>query len=65
MYAKPQDTASASEALKFFDWGYKNGKKLAGDLDYVPMPDNVVSLIEKTWADQIKGGEGKPIFASK
>ena len=42
MYAKPQDAAASSEALKFFAWGYKNGKKMAADLDYVPMPDNVV-----------------------
>jgi phosphate transport system substrate-binding protein len=65
MYAKPQDATASAEALKFFDWGYKNGKKLAGDLDYVPMPDNVVALIEKTWTAQIKGADGKPIFASK
>ena len=63
MYAKPQDVATSAEALKFFDWGYKNGKKLAGDLDYVPMPDNVVTLIEKTWTDQIKGADGKPVYA--
>ena len=28
-----------SEALKFFDWAYKNGDKMAEELDYVPMPD--------------------------
>ena len=38
--------------LKFFAWGYKNGKQMAADLDYVPMPDNVVALIEKTWKEQ-------------
>ena len=27
---------------------------MAEDLDYVPMPDNVVDLIEKTWAAEIK-----------
>ena len=62
MHAKPQDAALSTEALKFFDWGYKNGKKLAADLDYVPMPENVVALIEKTWTDQIKGADGKPIL---
>jgi len=65
MYAKPQDAAISAEALKFFAWGYKNGKKSAADLDYVPMPENVVALIEKTWTDQIKGADGKPIYASK
>jgi phosphate transport system substrate-binding protein len=65
MYAKPQDAAVSAEALKFFDWGYKNGQKLAADLDYVPMPDNVVALIEKTWTDQIKDASGKAVFAAK
>ncbi len=39
MQTVPTDIASSSEALKFFDWGYKNGKQMAADLDYVPMPD--------------------------
>ena len=51
----PVNAADSAAALKFFDWGYKNGKKMAADLDYVPMPDNVVALIEKTWKEQIKG----------
>ena len=53
---------SANEALKFFDWGYKHGQKIAANLDYVPMPDAVVvSLIETTW-NGIKGPDGKPLF---
>jgi phosphate transport system substrate-binding protein len=63
MYQNPQDAAASAAALKFFDWGYSNGKKMAADLDYVPMPDNVVTLIEKTW-DQIKGPDGKPIYVA-
>ena len=31
----------AAAALKFFDWAYKNGDKMADELDYVPMPDAV------------------------
>ena len=58
----PQDAVASSEALKFFAWGYKKGSKMASDLDYVPMPDSVVALIEKTWKDKIKGADGKPIF---
>ena len=42
---------------EFFDWGYKHGKQMATDLDYVPMPDSVVALIEKTWKDKIKGAD--------
>ena len=34
---------------------------MAEDLDYVPMPDKVVSAIKKTWATQIKDADGKPL----
>ncbi|MGZ8400793.1 MAG: phosphate ABC transporter substrate-binding protein PstS [Methyloceanibacter sp.] len=64
MHKQPQDTAAAGEALKFFDWAYRKGGKMAEDLDYVPMPANVVTLIRKTWSEQIKGADGKPVFAS-
>ncbi len=62
MQSVPQDSVASGEALKFFDWGYKHGQQMASDLDYVPMPDSVVALIEKTWKDKIKGSDGKPIF---
>ena len=35
-------------------WAFKNGAKMADDLDYVPIPSTVVPLIEKTWATSIK-----------
>src|SRR3982074_2818818 len=40
LYKKPTDVAAATEALKFFAWAFKNGTKMAEDLDYVPMPAN-------------------------
>jgi phosphate transport system substrate-binding protein len=40
--------------LKFFDWAFKNGKKDAEDLDYVPLPDSLTkSIRERVWT-QIK-----------
>lgn len=58
---KVQDKpAQAAVALKFFDWAYKNGDKTADDLDYVPMPANVKTIIEKAWGD-IKDTSGKTI----
>jgi len=62
MHIVPQDAAASAEALKFFDWAYKNGDKMAEALDYVPMPDNVVDLVHGEWA-KIKDPAGKPIFA--
>jgi phosphate transport system substrate-binding protein len=62
MQTTPTDAAASAEALKFFDWGYKNGKQMAAELDYVPMPDAVVTLIEQTWKTNIKTSDGKPVF---
>jgi phosphate transport system substrate-binding protein len=63
MYKQPQDAASAGEALKFFAWSYRKGGKMAEELDYVPMPANVVSDVERTWAADIKDASGKPLYA--
>ncbi len=64
MYKAPKDAAAANAALTFFDWAYKNGKTEAKGLDYVAIPDNVVALIEKSWAENITSG-GKPVFMAK
>jgi len=63
IYKKPADPAATGEALKFFAWSYARGATMAKDLDYVPMPANVVADIEKTWSADIKDSSGKPLFA--
>jgi phosphate transport system substrate-binding protein len=60
---QPHDATAAAEALKFFAWAYKNGDSAASDLDYVPMPASVKKLIEKTWANEVKDGNGKSLFS--
>ena len=57
--ANPERTA---EALKFFDWAYKNGGKLAADLDYVALPDTVVTKVRDAWKD-VKDKSGKPLHS--
>ena len=58
---KSQDKpAQATASLKFFEWAYKNGDKVADDLDYVPMPAAVKTTVEKSWAD-IKDTSGKAV----
>jgi phosphate transport system substrate-binding protein len=42
MPKQPSDPAAAAEALKFFHWAYAKGGKMAQELDYVPMPANVI-----------------------
>ena len=50
--------------LKFFDWAYHNGQKMAEELDYVPMPDRVVKLVENTWTSSIHGQDGNPVWTT-
>ena len=62
---KVQDKpANAANALKFFDWAYANGDKMAAELEYVTLPDSLKALIHKQWADNIKDASGKAIAAS-
>jgi phosphate transport system substrate-binding protein len=63
LYKKPEKTADTAEALKFFAWSYAKGDKMAEELDYVPMPDKVVSDIQKMWSAEIKDASGKPLYA--
>jgi len=54
MHKDATDKAASQEAIKFFRWAFANGGKMAEELDYISMPDNVVKLIEKTWSAEIK-----------
>jgi phosphate transport system substrate-binding protein len=53
MYKKPVDVAASNDALKFFDYAYDKGADMAKQLDYIPMPDNVVTLVKKAWSADI------------
>jgi phosphate transport system substrate-binding protein len=39
--------------LKFLDWALKKGQAQAKELDYVPLPDDVVKQIEAAWAKEV------------
>ena len=54
MHKVPADKAATAEALKFFSFAFEKGGKMAEDLDYVPMPANVIDLIKKTWSADVK-----------
>ncbi len=63
MHAVQDKPEQASQSLKFFDWAYANGDKMATDLEYVPLPDSVKVLVRKEWG-RLKDGTGKAV-ASK
>lgn len=62
MYGTPVDDSASAEALKFFDWAYKNGAPMATELDYVPLPAALIKQVRATWKADIKGA---PAGASK
>ena len=53
MYKEPSNKARSAEVLKFFDFAFKEGKKMAAELDYVPMPDATTDFIRKNVWTQI------------
>ena len=61
MHKVQEKPATGAEVLKFFDWAYDKGGKMAIDLDYVPLPENIVKLIRAAWKAQIKDAAGKPL----
>ncbi|MER8862711.1 phosphate ABC transporter substrate-binding protein PstS [Mesorhizobium sp. M0751] len=64
LYKKPDDAATTGEALKFFAWAYDKGDEMAGELDYVPMPDKVVESVKAMWAKEVVGDDGKPLYSA-
>jgi phosphate transport system substrate-binding protein len=61
MMHKVQDKPEqASQVLKFFDWAYISGDKMATELEYVVLPEAVKGLVRKEWA-QVKDATGKPV----
>jgi len=62
MHKSQPDPAKAREVLKFFDWAYQNGDRMALELDYIPMPDDVVRLVQSAWKAQIKDPSGKALW---
>ncbi|MCR5864900.1 MAG: phosphate ABC transporter substrate-binding protein PstS [Aquincola tertiaricarbonis] len=61
MYKNQDKPASASAALKFFEWAYANGDKMADELDYVPLPASVKDLVRAQWSSQIKDAGGNAV----
>ncbi len=62
MYKSQDNAAQAKEVLKFFEYSFKNGSQAAMNLDYVPMPEAVVKMVEATWSSVLKDSSGKAIW---
>ena len=62
MHRSQADANKGKEVVKFFDYAYKNGDAAAAELDYVPMPDSVVKLVQGAWKAQLKDASGAAIY---
>ncbi|MFM2486002.1 phosphate ABC transporter substrate-binding protein PstS [Celerinatantimonas yamalensis] len=61
MHVKPSDPARVKAVMKFVDFGFKH-PKLAEALDYAPLPESVVKVIQHEWATKFKNASGKAIW---
>jgi phosphate transport system substrate-binding protein len=64
MYKEAKNAEESLAALKFFDWAYTNGAGLASELDYVPLPANLIKQVKATWTSSITAA-GKPLWTGK
>jgi phosphate transport system substrate-binding protein len=61
IYKQQQRRLTALEMLRFFDWSYRTGAKLADELEYVSIPNDVVQMIESAWAE-VTDAQGQPAW---
>ena len=62
LYTQVEKAEKGKEVLKFFDWAFTNGAKMALDLEYVAIPTAVTTMIRSQWKAHIKDTSGKPVF---
>ena len=61
IYKAQRDGAKSKTVLHFFDWAYKHGGDIARKLRYIPIPANVVELVENTWRKDVRAN-GQPVW---
>jgi len=62
MHKRQEKPENGKEVLRFFEWSFKNGARMADELDYVPIPDPLLKLIQSVWKSQIKDAAGKALY---
>src|SRR3546814_5437254 len=59
MYEQPANPKRSAAAREFFTWALENGQQQAAELDYVPLPPELVGQIEQYWAAEFKSADRK------
>ena len=62
MHTRQDRPQKAVEVLKFFDWAFRNGAKMAEELDYVAIPPVVSQQVADAWKANVKDGSGKALW---
>ncbi|OPX20160.1 MAG: phosphate ABC transporter substrate-binding protein PstS [Desulfobacca sp. 4484_104] len=55
------DVKLAKAMLEYFEWCFKHGSDIATQLHYVPMPEEVVKMVEASWTQEVKA-DGQPVW---
>ena len=57
------DKVEASRnAMRFFDWAYRQGSDAAARLEYIPLPTAVHDLVRSAWRERIRTPDGRAIW---
>jgi phosphate transport system substrate-binding protein len=62
LHKKASNPTNTKEVVKFFDWAFANGGAMATELEYVPLPTDVVKLIQASWKANLKDESGKALY---
>ncbi|KAB2901022.1 MAG: phosphate ABC transporter substrate-binding protein PstS [Xanthomonadales bacterium] len=54
MPVQPKNAANHAVALDFFEWAYTHGQDQARTLDYVPLPESLVTRIRTYWKSRFQ-----------
>ena len=61
MHKEQADAEKARQIIEFFNWSYDNGAEMAQSLDFIPMPESVINLVEAVWEKQLMHN-GEPVI---
>lgn len=62
MHKQQADALTGRAILKFFNWSYLNGSKMSEELEYVHMPQSVITMIQDNWKRDLKDTAGNSIW---
>ncbi len=61
----PTSVETSRNVMRLFDWAYRQGGPMAVELDYIPLPDNVVALVRAAWTAQVRGPGGETVWPAQ